>query len=147
MPTRCPRYLALLLTLGLTACGSSDAMEEPPPTPDSITGNWTGELVSTDLNGNETTFQIAITLNEQQTQVGGSGTVTGPNSTEPFTVVMEESSYLHPLLSLVLLYNGPPLGNLSGLVSEDRQEIRGTMSGPGFSGIAELKIVLTRKRA
>ncbi len=144
MSSRLPFFLALLL-LGLTACDSSDPREEPPPVPDSITGNWTGELVSTDLNGKEATFQIAVTLNEALTMVGGSGTGTGPDTTEPFTVVESESSYLHPLLSPVLLYNGPPLGNLSGNVSENRQEIRGTMSGPGFSGIAELKIVLTRQ--
>ncbi len=33
---------------------------------------------------------------------------------------------------------------LNGNVSDDRREIRATMTGPGFSGLADLQIVLTR---
>ncbi len=108
-----------------------------------MTGTWQGEVTSTNVMGVVDTFLVNMTLTEALTNVTGSGTVTGPAGVLAFDVV-EGGSYLHPLLSIDMLYDRPPLGELNGNVAEDRQSIRGTMTGPGFSGIAELQIVLTR---
>ncbi len=140
------RRLAFLLPLSLfllfIGCDSSD----PDPGPivvDSITGTWRGEVPSTNFLGEVDTFLVEINLNEEQTNVTGSGTVTGPQGVLAFTI-LPGGSYLHPLFSIFLNFNQPPLGGLNGNVAEDRKSIRGTMNGPGFSGVAELEIVLTR---
>ena len=140
------RRLAFLLPFGLfllfIGCDSSD----PDPGPigmNSVTGTWQGEVTSMNVMGEVDTFLVNMTLSEAQTNVTGSGTVTGPAGELAFDVV-EGGSYLHPFLNIDMLFDRPPLGQLRGNVAEDRQSIRGTMTGPGFSGIAELQIVLTR---
>ena len=132
-------FTVFLLLIG---CDSSD----PDPGPfmgDSITGTWRGEVPSRNVMGEVDTFLVEMTITEELTNVSGNGTVTGPQGAISFNVVAG-SSYLHPLLSLDLLFTQPPLGELNGNVAEDRMSIRGTMSGPGFAGTAELQIVLNR---
>lgn len=134
--------LPFSLFLLFIGCDSSD----PDPGPiavDSITGTWRGEVPSTNVMGVVDTFLVEININEDRTNVTGDGTVTGPQGVLAFNIIAG-SSYLHPIINLDLLFGGPPLGELNGNVAEDRRSIRGTMSGPGFAGIAELQIVLTR---
>ena len=132
--------LPLTLFLLLIGCDSSDPR---PISANSITGTWQGKVPSMNVMGEVDTFLVDMTLNETQTNVTGNGTVTGPLGAISFNVVAG-SSYLHPLINLDLLFTQPPLGELNGNVSADRSSIRGTMSGPGFAGIADLEIVLTR---
>jgi hypothetical protein len=137
-----PLALSLLLTGLFVGCDSSDPGD--PMGANSINGTWRGELVSHNQLGEEETFQVEITLIESRTEVSGDGTVTGSDGVLSFDVV-EGGSYVHPLLNLDLLFDGPPLGQLSGNVSEDRREIHASMTGPGFStGSFLLQIVLTR---
>ena len=140
------RRRLFVLTFGLflfvVGCDSSD----PDPGPiegDSITGTWQGEVPSMNVMGVIDTFRVVMNITEDRTNVTGDGTVTGPQGALAFEVIVG-GSYLHPLLSLDLLFAVPPLGELNGNVAADRRSIRGTMNGPGFAGIAELEIVLTR---
>ena len=50
-------------------------------------------------------------------------------------------SYIYPLVNMFLFFERPPLGMLNGVVSTDRMELNGTVSGPGFSGPAEFTMV------
>lgn len=137
-----PLALSLLCTGLLAGCDSSDP--EDPMGTTSINGTWRGEIVSQNQMGEQETFEVEITLTEVQTMVSGDGTVAGPDGVLPFDVV-EGGSYVHPFLNLDLLFDVPPLGRLSGNVSEDRREIHASMTGPGFStGSFLLQIVLTR---
>ena len=96
-------------------------------------------------DGTTETFDITMSLANNKSMVSGSGTIESSNGALTFTVVESESNYLHPIIDLVLLYAQPPPGNLSGNVSTNREEIHGTMQGPGFSGTADFQMVLTRK--
>jgi hypothetical protein len=140
------RRLAFVLAFGLflffLGCDSTDP---GPITTNSITGTWRGALTSTNAMGVVDTFLVDLDLTEARTEVTGNGSVTGPNRTVSFEV-LAGSSYLHPTIDLNLFFDGfqPPLGDLSGNVAADRMSIHASMDGPGFSGIAELQIVLTR---
>jgi len=134
-------FLLLGLFVLFTGCDSSDPGE--PMGVNSITGTWRGELISVNAMGQEQTFNIHLNLNESRTNVGGDGTVTGPSATVSF-VIEEGSSYVHPFLSIDMIYEGSFPGGLNGNVSEDRRTIQATMSGLGFSGSTELQIVLTQ---
>ena len=136
--------LPFTLFLLFIGCDSSDP-DPGPITADSITGTWRGEVPSMNVMGEVDTFLVEMDLNQEQTNITGSGSVTGPDGAASFNVI-EGSSYLHPLLNLDLLFPNAstPLGELNGNVAADRMSIRGTMNGPGFAGIAELQIVLTR---
>lgn len=141
-----PLFLSLLCTGLLVGCDSSDP--EEPIMADSIDGAWQGEVYSRNVMGEQDTFRVAMTVTVSMSNVSGNGTVTAPPGRTPasidFVLVEETSSYLHPLLALDLIYGGSFPGDLNGNVSADRREVRGTMSGPGFSGLAELQFVLTR---
>ena len=142
--SRFVRLLPLAFLLFLTACDSSGA-NEPEVKENSIDGNWVGEIVSQDINGMPVTFTVDMTIVEDRSNVTGGGTVTGPDDAKAFTLVEGSSSYLHPIINFDLLFDGPPLGELNGTITEDLKQIRGTMSGPGFAGIAELEIVLSKR--
>ena len=140
-----PLLFGLFVTGLVVGCDSSDP--EEPIMDDSINGAWQGELFSRNVMGVQDTFRIEMTLTESMTNVTGNGTVTAPPGRTPPSIdfILEESSsYLHPLLALDLIYGGSFPGDLNGNVSNDRREIRGTIAGPGFSGLAELQFVLTR---
>ncbi len=140
-----PLLLSLFLTGLLVGCDSSEPDE--PIMGDTINGAWRGEIYSQNLMGEQDTFRVEMNITESMTMVSGNGMVTGPPGATPpesSFIVVEGSSYLHPLLALDLIYEGSFPGDLSGNVSNDRREIHATMAGPGFSGLAELQIVLTR---
>ncbi len=140
-----PLLLSLFVTGLLIGCDSSEPDE--PIMEDSINGAWRGEIFSRNRMGEQDTFRVEMNINESMTMVSGNGMVTGPPGATPpesSFIVLEGSSYLHPLLALDLIYEGSFPGDLKGNVSNDRREIRATMAGPGFSGLAELQIVLTR---
>lgn len=142
--TRTAFLLPLAFLFFLTACDSSGS-NEPMVRENSIDGNWVGEVTSQDLNGMPLSFAVDMTIAEDRSNVTGSGTVTGPDGAKAFTLVEGSSSYLHPIINFDLLFDGPPLGELNGAITEDLKQIRGTMSGPGFAGIAELEIVLSKR--
>ena len=120
-----------------------DSMDPGPISNESISGVWRGEVPSTNVMGIIDTFRVELRLAEEATNVSGTGSVTGPGGAHACTI-LQGSSYLHPLVSLNLLFDQPPLGQLSGNVAQDRASIRGTMTGPGFSGVAELRFILNR---
>ncbi len=125
----------VLLILGLpllAACDSSGSAVEVMQT--SISGTWVGEVTSSGV-----AMPVSIELTEAATFVTGSGSVTVRGDARGFSV-SDPGSYLHPLLSLSLIFDNPPPGTLAGNVSEDRMVIRATMTGPGFSGIADLEL-------
>ena len=140
-----PLLLSLFLTGLLVGCDSSEPEELIGV--DSITGTWRGEIYSQNRMGEEDTFLVEMNINESMTMVSETGMVTGPPGATPpesSFIVVEGSSYVHPFLSLDLVYEGSFPGGLDGNVSNDRREIRATMAGPGFSGLADLQIVLKR---
>ena len=140
-----PLLLSLFLTGLLVGCDSSEP--EEPIMGDSINGAWEGEIYSQNRLGEQDTFRIEMNITESMTMVSGAGMITGPPGVTPpesSFIVVEGSSYLHPFLALELIYEGSFPGGLNGNVSDDRREIRATMTGPGFSGLADLQIVLTR---
>ena len=71
------RRLAFLLPFSLfllfIGCDSSDP-DPGPVTADSITGTWRGEVPSTSVMGQVDTFLVEMNINEQLTNVTGSGT-------------------------------------------------------------------------
>ncbi len=135
-----PRLAPLLfigLSLILAACGS-DSDPVAPLTPTSINGRWVGEIIA----GGET-LPVEMELAEVSTEVGGQGTIrTVQDTTLTYTI---RGSYVHPFVTLNLLFDQPPLGTLSGNVDEDRDFIDGTMAGPGFAG--EVELTLRRAQA
>ncbi|MBO6576943.1 MAG: hypothetical protein JJ896_15760 [Rhodothermales bacterium] len=132
------RFLPALIVLVLVAgCDSSDpAAEEEVRT--TVDGEWEGVITSDEMS-----VPITVTMRENLTLVSGEGTVSLPAEDRDF--VIERGDYLHPLLNLDLSFADyePPFGNLDGIVNVDRNEVRGTAAGPGFSGPVEL--VLRRK--
>lgn len=134
--------LGVLVTcVSVASCDAGDPGEEMNHG-ESITGIWRGTVPSRNVTGRIDTFRVELHMTEDQTRVSGQGTVTGPAGSVSFSVA--DGSYLHPLLSLQLLYTTPPLGDLKGNVANDRLRFRGTMSGPGFSGTADLQLILAR---
>lgn len=127
----CRRLLPLLLlALGVAACDSSP--NEPPPPIPSIDGSWAGFLVSAG-----DTLAVTMTLVEEGGFVNGAGTAERPADVLGFDV---EGIYAHPNLSLSLIFDRPPLGSLSGVVSAGRDRITGTLSGPNIAGPVELDL-------
>jgi len=137
------RHFVFFLLLVLLSVGCDSGGPALDPMNDSITGVWRGTVPSRNVQGIVDTFRVEMQIRQEQFDLSGTGTITGPAGGQPFTIV-EGSSYLHPILSIQLLYDRPPLGDLKGNVAEDRMHIRGTMSGPGFSGVAELEIEMQR---
>ena len=130
MMRRLAFLLFLPLCLLLAACDSSDPEDDPPETP-SIDGTWAGTVTS-----NNVTWQVEMTITDDATFVTGMGTISSPDTTMLYDV--SGGSYVHPLISLTLIFGQPPPGRLSGSVSADRETITGTMDGPGFAGPAAL---------
>ena len=125
-----PLLLGLLLLLA--ACDSDSDPVGPPPVP-TITGTWAGEVTSAG-----TPLRVEMDLTEVDSEVGGQGTIdVAQDSTLSYTV---QGSHVHPLVSLELTFDRPPLGTLSGSVNDERDRIDGTMSGPGFAGEVELTL-------
>ena len=119
----------LIFFVFLTGCDSNKT--NSPPT---ISGTWVGTV-----NSSGSDFSVSLTIDELQTVVTGGGTVSSP--TEQQTFVIEQGSYLHPLLSISNRFEVAPfIGSLSVNVNDDRDEMRGTMAGPGFGGVAELTL-------
>lgn len=135
-------FLGILVTcMSVTGCDAGDPGEEMIHG-GSITGIWRGTVPSRNVAGRIDTFRVELQMTEDRTRVSGQGTVTGSEGAVSFTVA--DGSYFHPLLSLQLLYTTPTIGDLKGNVADDRLRFRGTMSGPGFSGTADLHIILAR---
>lgn len=135
-------FLGVLVTfISAAGCDAGDPGEEMIHG-ESITGTWRGTVPSRNVTGRIDTFRVELHMTEDRTHVNGQGTVTGPSGAVSFSIA--GGSYLHPLLSLQLLYTTPPLGDLKGNVANDRLRFRGTMSGPGFSGTADLQVILSR---
>ncbi|GIV61118.1 hypothetical protein GQ464_006515 [Rhodocaloribacter litoris] len=130
----------LAVSLFLAACDSGSGMDEDP---NSVAGTWVGEVTSVTAQGDTIVFQINMTIQQQGIELSGGGTVTGPNGPDAFTIV-EGAAYFHPMINMDLLFSGPPLGELNGVVSDDRRTITGTISGPGFSGLTVLTVALSK---
>ena len=124
----------------LAACDNSNPVEIEPPPP-SITGDWIGTV-----EVQEEELAVSLTLVESQTFItDGSGTV------DTLRFEVNDGSYVHPLISLTLLFpdvgaGGNPVGTLSATVSEERDEIRGSMGGPRFGG-GPVTLLLQRRAA
>ncbi len=127
MTTPRPAPLLLLSLLLLLAACDYSGSNDPPP---SISGTWTGEITSQGV-----VFTFELIFNESNTFVSGSGTVTSPQETAGFSL---DGSYLHPALSLRLIFPDRPPGSFNATVADDRKGIQGAISGPGFSGIIDL---------
>ena len=120
-----PLLLSLFLTGLLLGCDSSEP--EGPIGVDSITGTWRGEIYSQNQMAEQDTFLVEMNINESMTMVSGTGMVTGPPGATPpesSFIVVEGSSYLHPFLSLKLIYEGSFPGGLNGNLSDDRRDRR-----------------------
>lgn len=122
-----------MVPLVLTACDSSED-PEPIPTVPSMTGSWAGIVVSSGVER-----RVQLQLNEVQRQLTGAGTVETPQGISEFTLD-PTSSHLHPLVNIFLVFATPPPGSISGNLSDDGNTIRGTMSGPGVSGVVDLTL-------
>ena len=123
------------------ACDSNDPGEEIDP--NSVAGTWVGSVKSTVLvdenRVDSVEFPIEIEVMESMTILSGSGTVDQGDETISFEIE-PTSSYIHPRVNMFLFFERPPLGTLNGTVASDRMSIRGSMAGPGFSGVAEFEI-------
>lgn len=144
-PFRAPRLRVLavsLVLLTLAACDSGRPEEERI----GISGQWTGDLISIDTTGTQPDtlrLPIAMTLDDNVSSVTGSGTVQLPDETLDFLVT--SGLFAPPDLSLVLQFDRPPQGMISGGVSRDRDFIDATFSGPGIaSGRVAFTLVLRR---
>ena len=124
-------FSTVCLLVIFSGCDSNDPDEDIVITPTSVAGQWEGIVVS-----DSTEFPVSMEIFEEQTILTGTGTVVLDTLTLTFNID-PSSSYIHPLVNMFLFFERPPLGTLNGVVSTDRQEINGTMSGPGFSGPAE----------
>ena len=128
---------SLFILLSLAACDSSDpddGMRGPP----ALTGQWRGVVTSSDT----VAVPVEMEIVQDGTVLTGSGSLESPTGMFAFEID-PGSGYFHPTVNMFLLYGNaiPPLGTLNGIVSEDREMIRGTMDGPGFSGLAEFEMV------
>ena len=128
--------LVLGLFLFLAAC-DSNPMDPGPSTPASLTGIWVGEV-----NSGGTLYLIEMTLTDDRTVITGMGTARSPQDTLDFSI---QGDYVHPLVSLALIYDRPPPGTLAGNINEARDLIRGTISGPGYAGVVDM--MLRRQQA
>ncbi len=128
--------LACVCIVGTSACDSSDPGDEGPPTLD---GTFGGTVTGT----NDSVF-VRIVVTEGAASpvggkvVGGSGTITTPSEVATFDV---SGSYEHPLFEIDLQFGDRPPGTISGNVSDDRDRITGTITGPGLGG----QITLSRE--
>ena len=128
------RFLpAVLLGLLLfaTACDSDPAGPGPMPVP-SLTGIWVGEVQSDTL-----LYRIEMNLTDEATVITGTGSARSARDTLDYAI---QGDYVHPLVSLALVYDRPPPGTLAGNINEDRDVIRGTISGPGYAGAVEMTL-------
>lgn len=117
------RYLFLaLLLFAVPACDTN----EPDPPPATLAGRWTGEAI---LQG--TSFVFEMNLSEQATVVTGAGIMRTGQTSAAFTV---DGSHTHPLVNLRVLFLDRPPITLTGMVSGDRDQIQGELSGSGFGG-------------
>lgn len=119
------------LLLFATAC-DSDPMEPDPPMSFSLTGIWLGEVQSDTL-----IYRIEMNLTEDATVITGTGSARSLRDTLNYDI---RGDYVHPLVSLALVYDRPPPGTLAGNVNQERDVINGTISGPGFSGVIEMTL-------
>lgn len=103
-----------------TACGSGDQSTGPTASA-SVRGTW--EAIS---NG----ATMRMTLSQSGDDVTGNGTVTAGGESGPFTVL---GTFVSPDLSLTIT-DGQDVLNFTGTLSSARTQLRGTLSGPGFSG-------------
>jgi hypothetical protein len=118
------RYLLAGLTLLIAACGGDSGSTEPD-VPD-VQGQWNGPINTNVGSGN-----LALTLNEANGNITGSGTLTVTGDALALTVT---GNYAPPNVSLQMTSPGFEPMNLSGTVNED--EINGTLNGSGFVNIA-----------
>jgi len=124
-----PRSLSLFLIalLGLLAGCDSGGDDTPP----SLTDTWEGQFVSSD-----DLVVLRLEIVEGATLVSGSGQITLAGEQ---VVFMVQGSYLHPVLTLEINFSDRPPGTFNGNVTENRKEISGNISGPGFSGTVSLR--------
>ncbi len=143
--TRTPSLLlALLLALTLSACSGDSSMDDDPinDVPTRLTGTWTGTVIATQIGDDAPEEQpVSITVVQgievngqlRLDRVEGTGSITTQARGELTFEI--EGQYLHPTLSLGLLFPvTPPIGTISGSVSEDRRTILATMAGPDIGG-------------
>ncbi len=129
------RVLFTALALGiLSGCDSTDGDDSSGL---SVTGTFVGVV---DGTNNTISVQLSILegLNDPFAgiSVSGDGTVTTPDATTPFDVT---GSYAHPLIQLDLMLLDQPPGTLNGQVTDDRQQINGSVFAPGVGGSITLQ--------
>jgi len=124
------RHLLVGLTLLIAACGGDGGSTEPD-VPE-VEGQWNGPI-----NTNVGSGSLALTLNDANGTVSGTGTLSVTGDALALTVT---GNYAPPNVSLQMTSSGFEPMNLSGEVSED--EIDGTLNGSGFVNIA---VTLTRQ--
>jgi hypothetical protein len=124
------RHLLVGLTLLIAACGGDGGSTEPD-VPE-VEGQWNGPI-----NTNVGSGSLALTLNDANGTVSGTGTLSVTGDALALTVT---GNCAPPNVSLQMTSSGFEPMNLSGEVRED--EIDGTLNGSGFVNIA---VTLTRQ--
>ncbi len=121
--------LACVCIVGTSACDSSDPSDDAPPT---LNGTFGGTVA-----GTNDSVSVRIVLAEGSASpiggkaISGAGTITTPSEVASFAV---SGSYVHPLFEIDLQFGDRPPGTISGTVSDDRDRITGTITGPGLGG-------------
>ena len=129
------RRVLLVIGLILAGCDSGGSAIETGGR-NTVAGDWEGQVVSSGI-----ALDVEVTfIEERATVISGQGSVQVAGEARSF--VISEGDYLHPLLNINLFFEGfaPPFGGIDGTVNTTRDEINGTMSGPGFSGPAQLTL-------
>lgn len=109
-----------MLSLGIAVGCGKDATAPQQP---SMTGNW---------QGSATPQFITMTLNESNTHVSGSGTITDGVTTANLTVT---GSHNHPQVSLQVTPGGFVPITLTGTFSGP-DTVKASLTGSGFSNFA-----------
>ncbi|MEM6782666.1 MAG: hypothetical protein AAF624_02915 [Bacteroidota bacterium] len=102
-----------------------------------ITGRWAGSYVSK-IDPNQT-IDVVLELQDDGVNVIGTGSLTSPTETLPFSI--PAGLRAGAKMSLTVFYERPPQGQINGLVSDDFREIRSvSISGPGFANSTNLTL-------
>ncbi|MBT8400736.1 MAG: hypothetical protein KJO98_09685 [Rhodothermia bacterium] len=129
------RLLILVIGLGvLSGCDSNSGGDSSELT---VTGTYSGSVDGT--NG-ATSVQISILEGASDPfsgiSISGDGSVSVSGAISSFSA---SGWYTHPVIQLDLTFGNQPPGTLNGQVREDRQQIDGTIFGPGVGGSIKLQ--------
>jgi len=110
------RFIVSVLLTALLACATGDATA---PTPGPLDGDWTG------IGGGVT---LAVRLDQRDSTVRGSGTLSSANTSIPVTV---RGTFVDPNVSLKITASGFKNLNYTGSLI-DANTIDGKLNGSGF---------------